>query len=139
VSLALILTLALIRPNPSLTPGDILTTDKQVVCRPGYSATVRHVTRDQINAVAAAYGVVLGRALYEIDHLISLELGGSNDTRNLWPEPYFGPFNAHIKDTLENRLHKLVCDDRITIQEAQQAIAVDWIGALKKYGGQNGR
>jgi hypothetical protein len=25
---------------------------------------------------------------YEIDHLISLELGGSNSIRNLWPESY---------------------------------------------------
>ena len=47
---------------------------------------------------------------HEVDHLISLELGGSNAIRNLWPEPYAGRWGARTKDVLENRLHDLVCE-----------------------------
>ena len=41
---------------------------------------------------------------YEVDHLISLGPGGSNDIKNLWPESYVTrPWNAHVKDQLETR------------------------------------
>lgn len=42
----------------------------------------------------------------EVDHLISLELGGANAIENLWPQPFDGKWNAHVKDRLELRLHK---------------------------------
>jgi len=73
---------------------------------------------------------------YEVDHLISLELGGSNDIANLWPQSYVSePFNAHIKDKLENKLHALVCSGRITVETAQKAIANDWTAAYRQYVG----
>ena len=74
-----------------------------------------------------------GGATYEIDHLIPLELGGSNDISNLWPQSYVAPWGAHIKDELENRLHKLVCAGTITLPEAQNAITSNWIKAYEKY------
>ena len=49
-----------------------------------------------------------GRTI-EIDHIVSLELGGSNDIANLYPEPGSGPASYHVKDKLENKLHDLVC------------------------------
>jgi hypothetical protein len=69
----------------------------------------------------------------EVDHLISLELGGSNRLTNLWPEPYDIVWNAHVKDRLENRLHKMVCAGQLDLTTAQQAIARDWIAAYKRY------
>jgi hypothetical protein len=73
---------------------------------------------------------------YEEDHLISLEIGGDpRSPDNLWPEPWFGPWNAHIKDVLENKLHKMVCDGSIGLREAQTAIATDWVAAFKTYVG----
>ena len=30
-------------PDPALTPGDVLTTDAQAICVPGYTKTVRDV------------------------------------------------------------------------------------------------
>ena len=40
-------------------------------------------------------------ACYEEDHLISLELGGDPTSEsNLWPAPWTGALNAHIKDRL---------------------------------------
>jgi hypothetical protein len=76
-------------------------------------------------------------ACYEEDHLISLELGGHpRSPDNLWPEPWFGDWNAGVKDKLENRLHALVCSGEISLREAQKAIASDWIAAYKKYIGE---
>ena len=72
-----------------------------------------------------------------MDHLIALELGGSNRLKNLWPEPYDITWNAHVKDRLENRLHKLVCTGQLDLATAQTAIATDWIGAYKRYEGPN--
>ena len=63
-----------------------------------------------------------------------MELGGSNDIANLWPEPYSGTeWNARKKDVLENKLHKLVCDKTITLQKAQHDISSNWITAYKLY------
>ena len=71
---------------------------------------------------------------YEIDHLISLELGGSNSIRNLWPQSYITqPLNAHIKDELENKLHALICSGQLPVEQAQQEIAQDWVAAYQKY------
>ena len=64
-----------------------LTTDAKVVCTPGYTKTVRDVPQSVKNQVYRAYGITSHKpGEYEIDHLVSLELGGSNSTRNLWPE-----------------------------------------------------
>ena len=75
-------------------------------------------------------------ACYEEDHLISLELGGDPTSEsNLWPEPWTGALNAHIKDTLENALHRQVCDGAIKLETAQKAIAFDWVAAYQQYVG----
>jgi hypothetical protein len=71
---------------------------------------------------------------YEVDHLISLELGGSNDISNLWPESYrTEPWNAHMKDKLEDRLHAMVCAGKLRLPEAQKAIANDWISVYRRW------
>ena len=66
--------------------------------------------------------------------LIALELGGSNDIRNLWPQPKnTKPWNNKAKNQLEARLHSMVCNGTISLGEAQQAIAHDWIAAYQRY------
>ena len=124
-------------PDARLTPGDALTSDAKIICVPGYTKTVRNVPQSLKNAVYKAYGITSRQpGEYEVDHLISLELGGSNSQRNLWPESYkTQPLNAHVKDTLENKLHDLACSDKISMPEAQQAIAKDWTAAYVKYVG----
>lgn len=73
-------------------------------------------------------------ACYEEDHLISLELGGHPTSRaNLWAEPWFGAWNARVKDTLETRLHRMVCDGTLSLEAAQQAVATDWVAAYQRY------
>jgi len=124
-------------PDPRLTPGDVLTTDLRRICTPGYTKTVRNVPQALKEEVYREYGISQRKpGEYEVDHLISLELGGSNSIRNLWPQSYLTkPLNAHVKDTLENTLHDLACSGKISIQEAQRAIAENWIEAYQKYVG----
>lgn len=64
---------------------------------------------------------------YEVDHLISLELGGSNSIKNLWPEPGF----PNPKDKLENRLHAMVCSGQISLLQAQHDIATNWVQSYR--------
>jgi hypothetical protein len=124
-------------PDPALTPGDVLTTDPGVICRPGYTQTVRNVPGRLKAQVYRSYGITARQpGEFEVDHLISLELAGSNSVRNLWPESYVTtPLNAHVKDALENRLHALACKGRVPLQEAQRAMASDWTAAYVRYVG----
>jgi hypothetical protein len=75
----------------------------------------------------------------ELDHLISLKLGGSNSSKNLWPQSYAGTWNAIDKDNLEKRLIARVCRTsklhpiKLPIKVAQKAIATDWIKAYQDY------
>jgi hypothetical protein len=123
-----------IRPDPRLTPGAVLSTDTALVCAPGYSRTVRH-TSGQLKAfVYREYGIDRRQGHYEMDHLIPLGIGGADVAANLWPESYDTlPWNAAVKDELEDFLHREVCAGRIPIEEAQKEIAEDWIVAYRKY------
>lgn len=120
-------------PDPSKTPGDVLTTDASLVCQKGYSASVRNVPPALKQQIFALYGLMKERGQdWEVDHLISLELGGSNSVKNLWPQAGFTvPWNYHVKDRLENALHYLVCHGELSLETAQRAIAKNWIEAFK--------
>jgi hypothetical protein len=123
-----------IRPDPNLTPGAILTTDAATVCQPGYSKSVRHTSGKLKASIYREYGLDRAVSHFEVDHLISLELGGADVAANLWPQSYDTlPWNAHVKDKLENRLHALVCAGTLSLQQAQQEIAADWMAAYQKY------
>jgi hypothetical protein len=61
-------------------------------------------------------------------------LGGAEDIRNLWPQPYNnGVWNARIKDALEDLLRSKVCNGEIDLATAQSEIAQDWVAAYKKH------
>ena len=111
------------------TPGSIIpNVTTQQICTPGYSKSVRNVPTSIKQAVFAAYGILSHEpGQYEVDHLISLELGGSNDISNLWPESAELRPGFHEKDTVENLLHQQVCNGTITLQQAQQEISTNWI------------
>jgi len=123
------------KPDVTLTPGVVdpnATVGK--VCTPNYTTTVRNVPNSLKKKVFAEYNIDPKSDKFEIDHLISLELGGSNDIKNLWPQSYTTiPYNAHSKDALENKLHRMICEKKITMTEAQNEIVTDWITAYQKY------
>jgi hypothetical protein len=126
-----------VSPDPRLSPGDVLTTNVSQICTSGYTQTVRNVPSELKKQIYQEYGITSHKpGEYEIDHIISLELGGSNSARNLFPQSFkLHPLNAHVKDELENKLHELICAGKLPIQTAQQEIAHDWITAYQKYVG----
>jgi hypothetical protein len=94
---------------------------------------VRDVPTSESDAVYARYHVVHVPYAHEVDHLISLELGGSNAIGNLWPEPYAGRWGARTKDMLENRLHDLVCSGALSLPKAQHLEATNWVAAYRRF------
>jgi hypothetical protein len=117
-------------PDPRCTPGSFdpaITRAK--LCAPGYRTSSyrppsSQTTRVKYQVVEPAYGQrhVSG----ELDHLVPLELGGSNDMTNFWvgagkiPNP---------KDKVENQLHAMVCAGKISLHNAQLDIAHNWMTA----------
>lgn len=124
-----------IMPDTSRTPGDALDVTSSDVCVSGYSSKVRDVPQAVKEQVYTSYGITSRQPKeYEIDHLIPLSMGGSNSARNLWPQSFrTQPWNATVKDGLENRLHSMLCNGQIDMKTAQHEIATDWIAAYKKY------
>ncbi len=125
-------------PNPTLTPGDVFpnVTAKEV-CTSGYASGVRAVSSDEKAEVYRRYGIPNDPGKHEVDHFISLEIGGSNMVTNLWPEPYVTPdapgkIGAHEKDKVENYLHDQVCKNAMTLRQAQEEIRTDWYAVYLK-------
>lgn len=115
-------------PDSACSPGAVLTTNTKVICVSGYTKTVRNVSTATKKAVFKEYDILYAQhSNYEVDHIISLELGGSNDISNLYPESYLIKDNARVKDKFENYLHKEVCNGTITIDEAQKEISSNWL------------
>ncbi len=120
-------------PESSLTPGAVSELTAAELCngvRPP-----RLVTETVRRQILHAYRMdALPATAYELDALITPELGGSTDPANLWPQRYYSPvWNAHVKDALERLLPEMVCSRQITLAEAQRAIAADWIAAYKHF------
>lgn len=111
------------------TPGVVSDRTTDELCAASFhTGTIRNVPESIKHQVCAAYGITRADCTgkkYEIDHLISLELGGTNDPANLWPQPYAKP-GAKEKDVVENALHRQVCAGTMSLADAQHAIATDW-------------
>ncbi len=116
-------------PDKECTPGSVFSSvTKDEICVSGYSKTVRNVPESEKRMVYEEYGIgshTTGE--YEVDHYISLELGGSNDLANLWPEPAEPIPGFHEKDKVENYLHQQVCGGIISLQQAQTEIMTNWL------------
>jgi hypothetical protein len=116
-------------PNRAITPGDVAERNTSLVCRIGEARRERNVPYRVRDRVYLAYGIPRGqrKGLYRIDHLIPLELGGSNRPANLWPQTYQ---DSKVKDRVEGELHDAVCSGAMTLDAAQRAIAKDWHSAV---------
>jgi hypothetical protein len=123
-----------LRPMSELTPGVTRRVMVRELCgeeqdRPAPISAELHAQ------VFRSYGADIRRAAeYELDYLITPELGGATDVRNLWPQAYsHTPWSALVKDELERFLHRQVCDGALDLATAQQQMAADWIAAYKNY------
>jgi hypothetical protein len=126
-------------PDPRCTPGavDPAVTQgnlRSTICHPGYTKTVRpsasQTNKFKFEVAYPAYGEPHSKKT-ELDHLVSLELGGANDAANLWPE---SPPTPNPKDKVENALHAAICDGKVTLKAAQNAIASNWETAERNLG-----
>lgn len=114
-------------PDAKYTPGGIRTQNLANICPHGDTKEVRNVSDATKLRACAEYGIKrtdCNGNHYEIDHLVSLELGGSNDLKNLWPEPE--PEAREKKDKAEAWIHAQVCSGKMTLPDAQRQIATDW-------------
>ena len=121
-------------PDSACTPGAILATGtKDAICKSGYAKSVRNVPTSEKDQVYASYGIKShAPGQYEVDHLVSLELGGSNEIANLWPELASPKPGFHEKDKVENYLHDQVCSGAVSLQQAQQEIATNWLAVYNQ-------
>jgi Protein of unknown function (DUF3761) len=123
-------------PDRACSPGAYYSKlTRPVICAAGFrTSSIRNVPQGEKFAVEQEYG--LGPGYYgstlEIDHIVSLELGGSNNIANLFPEKANANPGYRVKDALENRLHSMVCTGTIALRAAQQGIAANWQALYKR-------
>ncbi|WP_213804042.1 zf-HC2 domain-containing protein [Granulicella sp. dw_53] len=123
-------------PNRSLTPGATRPVQLADICSVQDDDRDPAVSSSMLRTIFQEYGMAPDTSAkdYQVDYLINPQLGGTDDIRNLWPEPYTSTvWNARVKDALEDRLHQMVCDGQIDLASAQRDIATDWIAAYQKY------
>jgi len=121
-------------PDSACTPGAIFpNATVQEICKSGYAGSVRNVPTSEKDQAYAEYGITHHSAgQFEVDHLISLELGGSNEIANLWPEAASPTPGFHQKDQVENYLHDQVCSGAVSLKDAQNEIATNWLAVYNR-------
>jgi anti-sigma factor RsiW len=122
-------------PDPAFTPGATREVSLADLCSAEDDDVVRSVPAPLQRRILEEYGIRdIPATEFEVDYLITPGLGGSEDVRNLWPQPHFNTtWNSYVKDQLEDRLHHMVCERKIPLSEAQREISSNWIAAYKKY------
>jgi hypothetical protein len=128
-------------PNPDrrCSPGAYYSgLTKAVLCSASFhTGSVRDVAESEKFQVEREYGLKpghYGRSL-EIDHIVSLELGGSNNIANLYREEASfasGAPGYNVKDRLENAAHVWLCQGKISLRTVQRAISTDWRALYKR-------
>ena len=122
-------------PDAHLTPGATRTANREDICSATAAKGFYPIPATLAYRVFEKYRIRKpGQRSYEVDYLITPALGGADDIRNLWPQPYAsGEWNAHVKDALEDYLHDQVCSGKLDLETAQRDISTDWIAAYRKY------
>jgi hypothetical protein len=106
------------------TPGAVFSVRDGNICQPGWASQHRQVTSARKELVYAMYGIVHPKpGTYVIDHLIPLELGGSNEVQNLWPQP---KNSSIVKDKDEDGWHSAYCAGFVSLQVAQNHFRIAW-------------
>ena len=128
-------------PDPNCTPGAINPTLTAAVLRDPTFTT--KCVRDNATSASQKAGTYTwyhiphpknntgATQTCELDHLISLELGGADTLENIWPQ--CGPPGVQLraryfkqKDIVENFLARQVKAGNMDLAEVQRGIAEDW-------------
>jgi len=122
-------------PDKLLTPGNALKISVSELCNSDYVKTIKPIHKARVMYVFNRYNIdYTNRSQYKLDHLIPVSLSGSNSVLNLWPLKYCSKANArkHLcagareKKVVEDALRISVCNDVITIEQAQKIMVTDW-------------
>ena len=128
-------------PDPSCTPGGVNPTVTVEVLRdPAYRTSCTRNSATSATQKNGTYGWYKiphptnntgAHQTCELDHLVSLELGGADTLDNIWPQ--CGPPGVQLrqryfkqKDLVENYLAAQVKAGAIDLTDAQYGIARDW-------------
>ena len=120
-------------PSSFQTPGNKSKATEAQICSADFVASVKPMAKWQREQALERYGKRPEDFTGELDHLIPLSLGGTNDPDNLWPLPANTQMGAEQKKALELKLHELVCAKSITLKVAQDSIKKDWVKAYAQY------
>jgi hypothetical protein len=103
------------------------------VCSNDYQGLPGSETDAAARQVFAAYQIPTeSESIYSIDQLVPGSLGGSNDLANLWPQPVQIQPGPAEKDQLENTLRDQVCAGKVSLEDAQRSIALNWLAEYQK-------
>lgn len=110
--------------NPAVMQDNI----QQTICVSGWTKTVRPSLARLKRAYLHQAGLPSSdAALYELDHVIPIEVGGApRDPNNLQLQKWDGPNGAHTKDVVENRIHRAVCTGRMTLAAGRACFVQGW-------------
>lgn len=144
-------------PDPSCTPGGVnpSVTEATLADRSWTTKCLRDCETSEAQKHQAYYWYSQPRPrgnngpgqVCELDHLVPLNLGGSDDLGNIWPQ--CGPDNVDLnsryfkqKDEVEDYLVNEVRTGHMRLNDAQRAIAQDWpryMAAAAQYCASSGR
>jgi hypothetical protein len=107
-------------PNPEWTPGLLCSRQDPDFKELRYPSNIAYCARDvsmsEKDRVAALYGIPKSDYhKYEFDHFFPLNAGGSDDMRNIWPQPLS---EAHEKDKVEDEVYYGLKNGTMTQDEA---------------------
>ena len=119
-------------PDRSCTPGATRKqASRRTVCRSG-NAGAKSISAALAGQVRQLYGLSAATVGYEIDHLISRSLGGSDSIENLWPQRTGRGLGFRQKNRLERRLRAAVCAGKLKLKNAQRQIKTNWLRAYNR-------
>src|SRR6478672_8793630 len=120
-------------PSSFQTPGSKGKANDAQICAADFEASVKPIAKWQRDQALERYGKRPEDFTGELDHLIPVSLGGTNDPDNLWPLPANKDMGPEQKKELELKLHQLVCEKTLKLKDAQDAIRKDWVKAYNQY------
>lgn len=120
--------------NESISQDNI----KKTICIPNYTQTIRPPS-SYTNKIKLVKLKSIGLSKtdakkYVLDHIIPLSSGGNpNDPENLILQPFI---ESKLKDRLEVKIHKDICDGKISLQYGQKIFENNWKDAYQIYYGE---
>jgi hypothetical protein len=120
-------------PNNYYTPGKADKVDVKQLCAATFDSSAKPVADWQKNEALTRYGVRPESFNGQLEHLVPVALGGTNDPDNLYPFHGQGEYTQDAKQRLAAKLHELVCDGKVSLKQAQDVFKKDWTKGYKQY------